>query len=387
MRDKRYPLKILHVVGGMNPGGIETWLMHILRNIDRDRFQMDFLVHTIHPCAYDDEIRTLGSEIIPCPDPSLFWWTYDSNFTRILEKHGQYDIVHSHVHHFSGNVLRLAKQADISVRIAHCHTDKSSLRAKAGWKRRFYLALMEWWIVRYANLGFACSREAAVDLFGSLWECDSRWQVLYCGIDLNPFREKVDPVAVRNQLGIPADAFVMGHVGRFNLPKNHKFLLQIAAEIAKYEPKMRLLLIGDGSLRQDIEQLTAKLGLSGLVIFAGLRSDVSQLMLGAMDVFLFPSLYEGLGLALVEAQAAGLPCIVSDTVPEEADVVKPLVQRLSLSQPPSWWRKIILSQRQKSNRAIACSEALSVVTNSQFNLDRSLKQLETIYQARSRGKI
>ncbi|HEY9770842.1 MAG TPA: glycosyltransferase family 1 protein [Coleofasciculaceae cyanobacterium] len=375
------PSKILHVVGGMNRGGIETWLMHILRNIDRDRYKMDFLVHTTQPCAYDDEIRALGSRIIPCTPPSVRWWNYNSNFTQILKQYGSYDIVHSHVHHFSGYILRLAKQSQVPVRIAHSHNDTSSAEAKAGWKRKIYLALMERLIARYATLGLAASHEAAADLFGSLWKKDSRWQILYYGLDLTPFEKPVDSLALHAEFNVPPDAFVIGHVGRFETQKNHQFILEIAAEVTKQEPKMRLLLIGDGPLRQDIEQKVAQLNLSDRVIFAGLRSDVPQLMLGMIDVFLFPSLYEGLGLVFIEAQAAGITSVLSDVVPKAADVVAPLVKRLSLSNSALSWAEAILNLKHEAKTAIARSEALSLVANSQFNLEVCLEQLTKIYQS------
>ncbi len=172
-------IRILHVVSGMNRGGIETWLMHILRHIDRDHFQIDFLVHTTQPCAYDNEIRALGSKIIPCLHPSQPW-LYAHNFKRILREYGSYDIVHSHVHHFSGYVLRLAQQAGVPTRIAHSHNDTSSLQAKAGLYRQLYLALMKRYIARYATAGLGASHKAVVALFGSVWETDPRWRTLYC---------------------------------------------------------------------------------------------------------------------------------------------------------------------------------------------------------------
>jgi glycosyltransferase involved in cell wall biosynthesis len=375
----RNSIRILHVVGGMNRGGVETWLMHILRHIDRDQFEMDFLVHTEKPCSYDDEVRSLGSQIIPCLDPSKPL-LYVRNFKRILREYGPYDIVHSHVHHFSGYVLLLAKQAGISVRIAHSHNDNSSAEAKAGFYRRLYLTLTEWWIARYATLGFGCSRKAVADLFSPSWESDPRWQLLYYGIDLNPLRDRIDPVALRSELGIPSEAFVIGHVGRLVKQKNHLFLLEIAAEVAKHEPKMRLLLVGEGSLRANIDQKVLQLGLSEIVIFAGVRPDVPHIMRGVMDVFLFPSLHEGLGLVLIEAQAAGLPCIFSNVVPEEADAIKPLVQRISLSQPVSEWVQVVLRQREMRS-TITPSDALALVETSPFNIETSVKQLESIYQA------
>ena len=372
-------IRILHVVGGMDRGGVETWLMHILRHIDRDRFQMDFVVHTEKPCPYDDEARVLGSKIIPCLSPSKPW-LYGRNFKRILREYGPYDIVHSHVHHFSGYVLYLAKQAGVPVRIAHSHNDTSAIDAKAGLPRQLYLSLTKWSISWCSTVGLGCSCNAVADLFGAAWKTDTRWQVLYYGVDLKPFYDRVDSIGVRAELGIPADAFAIGHIGRFETQKNHLFLLEIAAEVAKQELKMHLLLIGDGSLRSDIEQKVVQMGLSDRVTFAGNRSDVPRLMLKALDVFLFPSLHEGLGLVLIEAQAAGLPCIFSDVVPEEADLVRPLLQRISLSKSASIWAEAVRSAKSDAS-AISQRDALAVVENTPFNIAASVKKLTEVYEA------
>ena len=376
---KQRPIRILHVVGGMNRGGVETWLMHVLRHIDRDRFHMDFVVHTEKPCPYDDEARALGSKIIPCLTPAKPW-LYGDNFKRILREYGPYDIVHSHVHHFSGYVLWLAKQAGIAVRIAQSHNDTSSVQAKAGWYRRLYLALTEWWVDRYATVGLGVSYKAAASLFGATWSTDPRRQILYYGIDLTAFQSSVNSVAIRTELGLPADAFAIGHVGRFIEQKNHLFLLEIVAEVAKREPRMRLLLIGDGSLRPEIEQKVIQLGLTDHIIFAGVRPDVPQLMLGAMDLFLLPSFHEGLPLVLLEAQAAGLPCIFSDVITEEVDIVKPLVRRMSLSSSPSTWAEAILAA-QDTTSGIKETDALAILEKSHFNIKMSLKNLTKVYEA------
>lgn len=376
---KPRPIRILHVVGGMNRGGIETWLMHVLRHIDRDRFQMDFLVHTNEPCPYDDEVRTLGSKIIPCLSPSKPW-LYARNFKRILREYRPYDIVHSHVHHFSGYVLWLAKQAGVAVRIAQSHNDTSSVQAKARWDRRLYLALTEWWVDRYATVGLGVSHKAAASLFGSAWSTDPRRQLLYYGIDLTPFQSPVNAVAIRTELGLPADAFAIGHVGRFIEQKNHLFLLEIVAEVVKREPRTRLLLIGEGSLRPEIEQKVNQLNLADYIIFAGLRSDVPHLMLDAMDVFLLPSFHEGLPLVLLEAQAAGLPCIFSDAITEEVDIVKPLVRRISLSRSASDWAEAVLSARSDTS-LISRSDLLGVLEKSSFSIETNIKELKKVYEA------
>lgn len=378
-RSDKDAIRILHGGGAMNRGGIETWLMHVLRHIDREHFRMDFLSHTTRHCDYDDEILAMDCKIIPCMHPSQPW-NYARTFRRIMHEHGPYDIIHSHVHHYSGYILRLAYQAGVPVRIAHSHNDTSSRQAQAGLWRRMYLRLMKRWIDRYATVGLAASRQAAAALFGPNWNTDLRWQCLYYGIDLTPFRDIVNPIAVRAELNIPQDAFVIGHVGRFVEQKNHTFLVDVAAEVAKREQRMFLLLVGDGSLRPAIEQKVAQAGLANRVIFTGVRPDVSRLMLGAMDVFLLPSLFEGLGLVLVEAQAAGLPCILSDVVPAEADVVRPLIRRMPLSQPASVWAKAVLAA-QKATAITTQTGALGAVEKSVFSIQTCVKQLEDIYCA------
>ena len=370
------PIRILQVVGGMKRAGTETWLMHLLRHIDRDRFQMDFLVHTTQSYPYSDEIQAFGSKIIPCLDASKPW-LYASNFNRILREYGPYDVIHSHIHHFSGYVMRLAQLAGVPVRITHSHLDTLQLDAEAGFLRRWYLKLMKQWIARYATIGLAASRKAAVSLFGSTWSSDPSRQVLYCSVDLTPFQDLVASVDVLAEFGIAADAFVVGHIGRFEAQKNHEFLLEIASELAKQEPKMRLLLVGDGPLRPNIEQKIADLGLTDRVIFAGVRHDVPQLMLNVMDVFLFPSLHEGLPLVLLEAQAASLPCVFSDVITEEVDVVKPLMQRMCLSQLASAWAESVLATR--SNKLVMRFEALNKMEQSPFNIQIGLTNLTQLY--------
>jgi glycosyltransferase involved in cell wall biosynthesis len=369
-------IRILHVVGGMNRGGAETWLMHVLRHIDRDRFRFDFLVHTDKPCAYDDEIRDLGSKIIPCLVPSQPW-RYAVNFTRILKEYGPYDAVHSHVHHYSGFVLWLAERAGIPIRISHSHSDTSQYDSKAGIIRKVYLRITERLVGQYATNGVACSDKAAAALFGPEWKKNGRQRILYCGVDLRPFSETVVSAQVRRELGIPIDAYVVGHVGRFSEVKNHVFLLDIVRCMVEHDPNVRCLLVGDGPLRQEIEEKVNQLGLKDKVIFTGLRSDVPRLMMGAMNVFLLPSLNEGLPLVSIEAQAAGLPCVFSEVIPEEADAVGSLVHRVALNLPAQKWVDVIIDV--KNETISSKKQPLDVISQSSFNIIKSVAQLEKIY--------
>ena len=374
----RPPIRILHVVGTMDRGGAETWLMHILRNIDRKIFQMDFLVNTTSSCAYDDEIRALGSRIIPCTGPSNPI-KYAPKFKQILREYGPYNIVHSHIHHYNGYILRLAHQAGIPIRVCHSHIDSTALEAKSGWLRRLYLKLMDGWIDRYATIGLGCSDVASADLFGDRWKEDSRWQSYYYSIDLTPFEKAIDTASIRAELGIPAHAFVVGHVGRFHEQKNHPFLLDIFVEVLKQEPQAYLLLVGEGSLRPKIEQQVSDRHIGHRTIFAGVRPDVPSVMRGAMDVFVMPSLCEGLPLVGIEVQAAGLPAFLSEAITAEVCIVKPLVTRLSLSQPASIWADEILRSQHESS--IDRTEALTIVQQSPFNIPVGVANLMKIYSS------
>jgi glycosyltransferase involved in cell wall biosynthesis len=361
----------------MNRGGVETWLMHLLRHIDRSAFEMDFVVHAAEPGIYDDEIRSLGSRVVHCPHPS-HPLRYGKNLYRILRRYGPYDVVHSHVHHYSGYTLRLAALAGIPIRIAHSHNDTVEQEAKAGAGRRLYLTVMERWIRRYATVRLACSARAGRALVSRDAAGQAPWETLYYGIDMAPFEPTAGGRDVRAELKIDPQAFVVGHVGRFDPQKNHNFLIDIAAELSRHDPKMCLLLIGDGPLRAAVQRRVKDAGLADHVVFAGVRTDVPRLMKDAMDAFLFPSLYEGLGLVLVEAQAAGLPCVCSDVVPEEADVVPALITRLPLSEPALVWADTLLAARAAPHcmsRALAYEQTM----RSPFNIRSAVKRMESVY--------
>jgi glycosyltransferase involved in cell wall biosynthesis len=379
-KQKNRPLKILQVVYKLNRGGIGNWLLNIRKYLDQGLFQMDFLVHDLFPGDNDEEISRLGSKILYCPYPNRLWM-YGNNFKRTLKEYGPYDAIHSHLSN-CGYHVKLAAECDIPHRIVHSHSiywkRLIGISARAKLKRLLFWPFLRIWIARYASRGLAASADAAVSLFGSGWQKDKRWQVLPCAIDLDPFEDEVNREALRAELGIPLDAFVVGHVGRFTKEKNHPFIIDVASEISRQHANMRLLLIGEGTLKPDIEKYAIKVGMAEKVIFAGLRRDVPRLMSGAMDLFIFPSVYEGLGLALVEAQAAGLPALISQTIPEEAIVIPSLVQRLSLSEPISTWSKAALHYCGNKNN-FDRGRALQIMQKSLFNIHENVRRLENIY--------
>ena len=371
-----YPRRILHVVGGMDTGGVETWLMHVLRRIDRERVRFDFLTHTAKPCFYDEEIRKLGCRIIPCLRPSRPW-QYARNFLRIMKDNGPYDVVHSHVHHFSGFPLMLAHYAGVPIRIAHCHSDTSLRERQIDFFRGGYLWIAKELIRRYATTGLACSGVAANIFFGKNWQKDFRWQVLYCGIGLEPFASTVDRDEVHRELGIPPTAFVLGHVGRFTEAKNHEYLIDIFAEVVRRVPKAYLLLVGDGPLRQVMTEKVQRMELTDKVILTGMRLDVPRLMMGAMDVFVFPSRWEGLPLVLVEAQAAGLHCVHSDNITEEVNVLPALMHRRSLAESVGMWADNVLELM--GEQSDFKRQAMNAIGNSGFDIATCGHRLNNIY--------
>jgi glycosyltransferase involved in cell wall biosynthesis len=229
---------------------------------------------------------------------------------------------------------------------------------------------------RFADRGFAASERAAISMFGPGWRHDKRWQLLYCGIDFAPFAQAPDP-SLRKTLGIPVGAFVVGHVGRFHEQKNHAFLLQIGAEVVKHSEEAHFLLIGDGPLRPQMESEVQARGLGKRVTFVPDTLSVPQIMLSAMDCFVLPSRYEGLGLVAVEAQAAGLPCFISDRVPEEAVVDSQLAQFLSLEDLPELWADSILAA--KGRKVVSSRQHLEKFYESKFNLEEGLSSLALSY--------
>jgi glycosyltransferase involved in cell wall biosynthesis len=373
------------VLGGLDRAGAETWLMHVLRHIDRESFRFDFVVHSDRPGAYDDEVRALGGRIYPClnhQNPLR----YARNFKAILRQIGPVDVVHSHVHDFSAFVLRIAHQAGVPIRIAHSHLHTSLLEARASVPRRLYLRLMKRWLHAHATDGIAVSEKAAYSYFGPNWRDDPRWRLLYCGIDLAQFEGDVDRDAIRASLGLPRNAFVVGHVGRFDAQKNHTFLIDVFRELLQRSPESVLLSIGSGSLKKSIEHKAEQLGIRDRILFLENRPDVPRLMRGSMDVLAFPSHFEGLPLVLLESQAAGLPCLMSDTIAEETTVIPALVRRFPLSRPAAAWAEKLIALRQAAD-VPSSAAAKDLMAESPFNIEAGVASLESFYRSLRRQRV
>lgn len=324
-------LRILHIVTYMGRGGLETMIMNYYRHMDRSKVQFDFLVHREFRADYDDEIEQLGGKIYRIS--RLIPWSkaYRQVLRCFFEEHPEYKIVHVHQDCLSSVALRVAEQQNIPVRIAHSHSSSQD----KNWKylvKLFYKRL----IPKYATELFACGKAAGDWMFGG-----APYRIVQNAVDVNAYLPNSNVrKAIREKLQIEENCFVVGHVGRFAEPKNHRFLIEVFFELKQRRSNSVLLLIGDGEGRTEIEKLVMQKRLEGSVIFTGVRIDVPDLM-QAMDVFVLPSLYEGLPVTMVEAQSAGLPCIISDRVPAECVLVDS-VKQISLSVSASEWADQLL---------------------------------------------
>jgi glycosyltransferase involved in cell wall biosynthesis len=227
-------------------------------------------------------------------------------------------------------------------------------------------------IDRFATCGIAVSTPAADSLFPKTWKSDDRWDIFQLGIDLSAFTKVINPEQLRRELGIPNEAVVIGHVGRFAEQKNHRFLVEIAAEFVKIEPKAFFVLIGGGPLRESIEQQVRACHVADRFLFLGVRGDVPVLLKGCMDAFLFPSHYEGCPVALMEAQAAGLPCLISDSIPKAACVIDELLEYKKLSDTAENWARTLHERVLGKKISSSCLSRL-------HSIERSTASLEKLY--------
>jgi glycosyltransferase involved in cell wall biosynthesis len=329
-------VRVLQVVHKMHRAGAETLLMQIYRNINRDIVQFDFAVHTDEPSHYDEEIRSLGGNIFRVPVSSRSdYWHYKQELREVLLRNGPYIGVHSHLLLLSGVIIGVASSAGIPLRLVHSHIDVDSKGNGLG--RRIYRWYMRRQIRRYATHMFAVSRPAGEWLFGQNCWSDPRVQVVHNALDLSPYEALCeDKTKLRLGLGLPPRGILVGHVGRFVPQKNHRKIMEVFDQIVNLQSNAQLVLVGEGPLMEEANASAHSLGLQNQVHMLGVRNDIPEIM-GALDVFLFPSLFEGLGIVLIEAQAAGVPCVVADTVPFEADVGLGLVEFLPLSARADIW--------------------------------------------------
>ncbi len=373
-------LRVLHVLHGMGRGGVETWLMHVLRRSDRTRIRLDFAVATADSQAYDNEVAARGSTILRCP-PLSSPLTYARALAQHLRRHGPYDVVHSHLAFYSGIVLAVAARAGVAGRIAHIHTAVATRSLETFLSRSLratYRRLLRPLLFHYMTAGIANSDASGRYLFAKSWGRDPRLHRVLYGFDFDPYLLLPPRGRLRHELGLPPRGKMLVHVGRLHPTKNHVFLLQVFSELIRQNFDCHLVLVGDGPLRSQLENLARELSLGGRCHFVG-DQDAVHRFLGAADLMVFPSLFEGLGIAVVEAQAAGLSVIASDSLPPESDVIPDLVRRLPLALGPNEWARTIALQFD-SRPSISQPDAAQAVRQSAFGIDRCIRELELLYE-------
>ena len=341
MKNKE-PIRIAHIMGKMVGGGVEAVVMNYYRHIDKEKIQFDFLIDRDSTNIPYQEIKSLGGNVIIIP-PYQKLPQYLKELTKIF-KENDYKIVHSHINTLSIFPLYAAKKCNIPIRIAHSHSTSN----KKEYKKNFLKNFLRPFSKKYATNYFACTEHAGRWLFGNKEYDNGNVYILNNAIDLDKFKynEKIR-IKKRKELNIENDTLVIGHIGRFVAQKNHTFLIDIFNELHKKKKNSILLLIGQGPLIDEIKQKVEMLGLSDSVKFLGQRDDVNELY-NVMDLFLFPSLYEGLGMVLIEAQANGLSCIASTEVPRIVKISKD-VSFLELRSSINIWRDEIIKMIGKKN--------------------------------------
>ena len=331
-------IRILHSVSNMDRAGIETMLMNFYRHTDRDKVQFDFLVNKPDPGAYDEEIRSLGGRIFVSPG-FMSYRKYLKFMTDLFEEHPEYQIIHTHNGSLMLYALEAAKKNKIPVRIAHAHATAVPVGLKNQLKK-----LMRP-LIKYAATDYwGCS-----DAAGKFYFSEKRWnksnELIHNAINVDnfTFNEKIRK-EIRDEYGF-GDKLVIGAVGRMMAQKNHKKLLDVFAEVHKINPNTHLVLIGTGELENDLKQQANELGITDSITFTGVLSNVNE-WYSAFDVFVMTSLYEGLPVVAIEAQAADLPCILTDTITPEVKINEN-VKFLGLYDEPIKWAKEILDVKQK----------------------------------------
>ena len=360
-------VRVLQIIGLACGGGVESVIMNYYRNIDKDKVQFDFVVHKNPLKSFVDEAEKYGGKVYEVTPytKNIFAFTYE--IYRII-KNGHYDIVHSNMNSLSGFPLLAAWLAGTRVRILHNHTTDT----KAEGLRTILKRTLRPFANMFANNYWACSKLAAEWMYGKKTLNAGKVTIINNAIALDKFafnQEKRD--VLRKELGLEGK-FVIGHVGRFMKQKNHEFLIDIFAEVAKQKDNAVLLLIGDGPLVESIKNKVGNFHLADKVLFLGVRTDVADLY-NVMDVFLFPSLYEGLGMVAVEAQVNGLSVVASTEVPVEAKV-SDNIKWLTLNMEAKKWEKEILSVKR-----VPLAETLKSMQKAGFDISIEARKLENEY--------
>lgn len=329
------PIRILNLFTIMNRGGAETMVMNYYRAIDKSKIQFDFMVHRQERGAYDDEIEAMGGRIFKmCPIYPQNLFRYQQMLKEFFDNHPEYQILHSHMSELGYFAFKEAIKHNVPVRICHAHSSPNfkieSFKEKLKVLPREILARG---MRKLSTDFFVCSKIAGDWLFGK--KNENKFIMMNNAVNATSFAyDKKTADKIKSEMKWK-DKIVVGHVGRLIVPKNHTFLIDIFQQFHTKHPQSILVLVGDGDQRENICNKIKKLNLENSIILLGFRPDTANLY-KAFDIFVFPSLYEGLPVSLIEAQSAGLSCVVSNTISTQAQILSNY-SILSLKDSPKIW--------------------------------------------------
>lgn len=338
------PIRVLQIVGRMDRGGIENFVMNIYRNIDREKVQFDFLCHYGREAAFNDEIRAMGGRIYEMPairdETHVYYWKlfeYIRALNKFFKEHKEYKIIHGQMTNTASIYMPIAKRHGVTTRIAHSHNSHGKVGMLG-----VVTDILKKPVFKYATDLFACSEAAAKYFYPESYIKAGKVKIVPNAVDAGRFQYNPEKrKQMRTEFGI-VDKLVIGCVGRFRTEKNQAFLLGVLQEALKTEPNAVLLFAGDGPLEDDCKQKAAEMGIADKCVFLGMRSDIPDVM-QAMDVLAMPSLFEGLPVTGIEAQAGGLNVIASTGIPDEMNAIG-MVEFLSLDAGESVWAEKLIEK-------------------------------------------
>src|ERR1700730_2805341 len=366
-------VRVLHVVATLGQGGVETWLCNLLPRFDKSKFQFDICFYRRTREELKERFLSAACRVIEIPlkDDIGVLERFVGDLRQLI-RCGEYEAVHCHGMSFIGVALYCAWRERVPIRIAHSHGTSEPARPVT---QRTFLALARYAAQRLATHTVGCCTEAAEALFGQ--GCLRKGaSVLYCGVDLEKGTPGVPP-GLKESLGIPLSATTIGCVANFTPAKNHSFLLAVFEGILRHDTEAHLVLVGDGQYKDEIEKKAAELGILERIHLLGCRNDVPAL-LSIFNVFILPSLTEGLPVSLLEAQAHSVACVTSTAVTREAEVIPGLVKFLPLTADLDLWARTAIAMARSDSKQSADGSRVAF-QRSPYNIDCGVSRLTQIY--------
>lgn len=366
--------RVLQVMGSLNRGGLETFVMNMYRSIDRNEIQFDFLLTQLSGGDYAEEAKSLGANIYTVPARNKSYKAYKRALDIFFCEHHDYIAVHEHISSLTSiDPIYYAKKYGIPVRIIHSHSSAIQKSVRFHWIHTILHYMNKPKVHSWATHYLGCS-DKALDWMYNYTGVHSKAIMINNGIDCQQFAfNRSVRIDVRKEFNIGENDFVIGHVGHFIPLKNQTFLIDILNEMHKIIPLAKLLLIGKGETFYKIKTKAQSKGLLDSVIFTGVRSDVARLM-QAMDIFVMPSWFEGLPVSLIEAQAAGLPIVASATISHDSDITGTILFK-SIKEPAVEWSKCIFEWKEKLGRP----NNIEKIKKAGFDSKTTIQKLVKIY--------